>query len=82
MPACRETSNGVITQRVRAHVCVMQHRRPATAVGCAHNSPIANGTIIEEWFSPLQVTLYITRVGSFTSPGIDIRHQVEGSYDF
>ena len=26
---------------------------------------------IEEWISPLQVTFCITRVGSFTSPGID-----------
>ena len=41
------------------------HAAPPTAVGGAHNSPIAH--------SPLRVTLFITRVGSFTSPGIDTR---------
>ena len=30
---------------------------------------------IEEWVSPLQVTFCITRVGSFTSPGIDTREK-------
>ena len=70
--------------RLRAHVCVMQHRRPPTVVGGAHNSPLANATIIiEEWVSPLY-TVY--RLHLYNQSGVFYfpwhRHQVEGTYDF
>ena len=49
---------------------VLCQAAPPTAVGGAHNSPIANAIMTLK--SGL-VHIYITRVGSFTSPGIDTR---------
>ena len=61
----------VITQRVHAHVYVMQHL--PTAVGGAHNSPVANATVIlKSGLVNYRLHQYnLTRVGPFTSPGID-----------
>ena len=56
MPACRYTSDGVITQRVCGRWCAQLARSQ-----CHHCTA--------EWVSPLQVTFCTTGVGSFTSPG-------------
>ena len=50
------------------------HATPPTAVGGAHNSPIANATmILESGLVHYTGYIYITKVGSFTSPGIGTR---------
>ena len=46
MLACRKTSDSVITQKVRDARPCLCHAAPPTVVGGAHNSPIANATII------------------------------------
>ena len=45
----------------------------STAVGGACNSPIANTTILKNGLFHYTGYIYITRLGSFTSPGIDTR---------
>ena len=47
---------------------------PPTAVGSAHNSPLANATVIlKSGLVHYRLHNYITRVGSFTSSSINTR---------
>ena len=46
------------------------HAAPPTVVGGAHNSPIANATILKSWLVHYRLHLY-NPSGVFTSPGID-----------